>query len=140
MGGGCCDSCNVLKGVSFRQYGTKFYLTADNSYYLSLKRGESPSPAQLFTARQNADCTWSFRSADGLYVSLNTAFSYLTLSSQLSVGERFYMERSRDWIYVESASNYRYFWTASNGIALYAMNSAARFVMEVWPMLSVGWN
>jgi hypothetical protein len=73
-------------------------------------------------------------------VSLNTAFSYLTLNSQLSVGERFYMERSKDWIYVESANSYRYFWTASNGIALYAMNSAARFVMEVWPMLSVGWN
>jgi len=64
----------------------------------------------------------------------------LSLSSNLGAGERFYMERNQDWIYIESANSYRSFWTVSNGIAIYGMNQAARFVMEVWPTLTVGWN
>lgn len=137
--GGGCNGQNSLSYVAFRQYATSFYMTP-NMYFISLLQNSSPNPQQLFTAIQNIDCTWSFRTSTGLYLSLNTAFSYLTLSTSLSIGERFYLERKQDWIYVESANSYRYFLTATNGIVLVNMNQASRFVMEIWPNLNVGWN
>lgn len=87
-GGATCQ--NSLKYVAFRQHSTQFYLTP-NMYFLSLASSNSPNQQQLFTALRNADNTWSFRTVDGLYLSLNTAFSYVTLSNILSVGERFYL-------------------------------------------------
>jgi len=134
-----CNGQTTITYVAFRQYSTQFYMTP-NLYFLSLIQNTSPNQQQLFTAIQNIDCTWSFKTNDGLYLSLNTAFSYLTLSSTLSVGERFYLERKQDWIYIESANSYRYFWTATNGIVLVTMNFASRFIMEVWPNLNAGWN
>jgi hypothetical protein len=134
-----CPGQSTLSYIAFRQYSTQFYLTP-NLYFLSLLQNTSPSQQQLFTGIQNIDCTWSFKTNDGFYLSLNTAFTYLTLSSSLSLGERFYLERKQDWLYVESANSYRYFWTVTNGIVLTNMNSASRFVMEVWPAINVGWN
>jgi hypothetical protein len=134
-----CNGQNIITYVAFRQYSTQYYLTP-NLYFLSLLQSASPAPQQLFTAYQNIDCTWSFKTSDGFYLSLNTAFSYLTLSSILSAGERFYLERKQDWIYIESANSYRYFWTVTNGIVLINLNSASRFVMEMWPNLEAGWN
>lgn len=94
-----CNAQNQLKFVAFRQHSTQFYLTP-NTYFISLIQSNSPSRAQLFTASQNIDCTWSFQTNDGLYLSVNTAFSYLTLSPSLSSETRFYLERSSDWLYV----------------------------------------
>lgn len=134
-----CNAQNQLKFVAFRQHSTQFYLTP-NTYFLSLLQANSPNRNQLFIASQNIDCTWSFQTSDGLYLSVNTAFNYLTLSPSLSSDTRFYLERSSDWLYVESASSYRYFWTASNGILLMNFNQASRFLMEMWPDLYAGWN
>lgn len=82
---GGCNGQNKISFVAFRQHSTQFYLTP-NLYFLTLLQNTSPSQQQLFTAIQNIDCTWSFKTADGLYISLNTAYSYLTLSSTLSTG------------------------------------------------------
>ena len=94
-----CNAQNQLKFVAFRQHSTQFYLTP-NTYFLSLLQGNSPNRNQLFTASQNIDCTWSFQTSDGLYLSVNTAYNYLTLSPSLSSETRFYLERSSDWLYV----------------------------------------
>jgi hypothetical protein len=83
--GGHCNGQNIISFVAFRQYSTQFYMTP-NLYFLSLLLNSSPNQQQLFTAIQNIDCTWSFKTSDGMYLSLNTAFSYLTLSATLSVG------------------------------------------------------
>jgi hypothetical protein len=83
--GGGCNGQNKISYVAFKQYSTQFYLTP-NLYFLTLLQNNSPNQQQLFTAIQNVDCTWSFKTSDGMYVSLNTAFSYLTLSTTLSVG------------------------------------------------------
>lgn len=94
-----CNAQNSIKFVAFRQHSTQFYLTP-NTYFLSLLQTNSPNRNQLFIATQNIDCTWSFQTSDGLYLSFNSAFSYLTLSPSLSSGTRFYLERNSDWLYV----------------------------------------
>jgi hypothetical protein len=80
-----CNGQTQLKFVAFKQYSTQYYVTS-NLYFLSLTQNTSPSQQQLFTAIQNIDCTWSFQSGEGLYLSLNTAFSYLVLSQTISSG------------------------------------------------------
>lgn len=94
-----CNTQNQLNFVAFRQHSTQFYLTP-NTYFISLLQSNSPSRTQLFTASQNIDCTWSFQTSEGLYLSVNTAFNYLSLSPSLSSETRFYLERSSDWLYV----------------------------------------
>ena len=50
------------------------------------------------------------------------------------------MERKGKYVYIQSAMNYRYYWTSKNGIGMFAVNQASRFVVEVWPILDIGWN
>ena len=54
--------------------------------------------------------------------------------------ERFYLERKDSFIYIQSALNYRIYVNVINGIGMFGINRASRFVMEVWPELSAGWN
>ena len=128
-----CQGCTVIRYIAFREHNTRNYLTP-NGLFLGLVNGP-PGPNQLMTAQQNVDGTWSFKTKDNLYVSHNTAYSYITMAAGIGMGERFYLERKGDWMYVESAFNYRYFWTISHGTVLYELNKASRLVMEVWPDL-----
>lgn len=42
-----------------------------------------PLYIQFLTAYQNGDCSWSFRTSDGLYISLNPNYNYLMLSEKM---------------------------------------------------------
>ena len=136
----CLDSASVIKNMALRLHDSTTYMTA-NQYFISFANGnEGPLQSQLFTAIQNPDCTWSFKSKYGRYVSLNTDLTYLVTVNQIGMKERFYMERKGRFVYVQSALSYRYYINAVNSVGLFEMNRASRFVMEVWPELSAGWN
>ena len=105
-----------------------------NEYFVSFVKGSTgPSSSQLFIANQNPDCTWSFKSKNGRYISLDTDFTYLVMKNSIGMKERFYMERKDGFIYLQSALNYRNYINVVNGVGLFGINRASRFVMEVWP-------
>jgi hypothetical protein len=74
----------IINGISFQQSGTNFYLTA-NQYYISFTQSPTPQPQymQMLTVIQNVDCSWSFKTRDGLYISLNPNYGYLMLNEKI---------------------------------------------------------
>ena len=136
----CLDSPSVIKNMALRLHNSTTYMTA-NQYFISFANSQNgPLQTQLFTAIQNPDCTWSFKSKFGRFVSLNTDLTYLVTVNSIGIKERFYMERKDGYVYVQSAISYRYYINAVNSVGLFEMNRASRFVMEVWPELDAGWN
>jgi hypothetical protein len=94
---------------------------------------------------QNADCTWSF-SNSGSFLSTTTIYSGTWVGPVGSIGanERWYIERSGPYVYIQSAAYQYWYWRASsfpNYFLGYNYGSATRLTMEYYPCdKNFGWN
>lgn len=125
----CFGTSHNIQNVAFKLHNTTTYLTFNQYYFTFNESTNGPSNLQLFGLSQNIDCTWSIKASDGRYVSMNTQSSYLMLSSTIGMYERFYLERKENFMYIESGLFYRNYWTSINGIGMFGLNQASRFVM-----------
>lgn len=101
----CLDN-PIFTDLAIKQHNTSFYLTA-SQYYLSFERtrGTRPLYAQFLTATRNRDCTWSLKTRDGLFVSLNPNYTYLMLSEQVDDFSRFKFIKKDSYLWIQSASS-----------------------------------
>jgi hypothetical protein len=105
----------------------------------------NPNSSQIFTMGQNADCTWSF-SNSGSFLSTTTIYSGTWVGPVGSIGanERWYIERSGPYVYIQSAAYQYWYWRASsfpNYFLGYNYGSATRLTMEYYPCdKNFGWN
>jgi len=138
--GDVCSRCKKLEYLSFRQ-GT-YYLTAGISGFTFVASSSSgPTNAQLFTAEQQIDGSWAFRSlTQGKYIRASN--DGVTVNMQTFVGpwERWYMERHGNHVHVQSAQFENYYWIGS-GLVLRQLNGgASSFIVEHWPSINWLWN
>jgi len=55
-----CKTTNMIKNLTIRQHNTTYYLTSEQ-YFLSFRNELTKAP-QFFSATQNIDCSWTFKS------------------------------------------------------------------------------
>ena len=114
------------------------------SWY-QFKYSTNPNASQIFTIGHNADCTWSF-SNSGSYLSTMSVYTgtWVGPVSMIGANERWYIERSGAYVYIQSASSQYWYWRASsypNYFLGYYYGSATRLVMEYYPCdKGYGWN
>jgi hypothetical protein len=144
LGGGCCNSCNKFCGLAIKIYGSNYYLTKVNAWF-QFQYTTSPSSSQIFTIGQNSDCTWSI-SNGGAYLSTTSAYAGSWVGPVTSIGlnERWYIERSGSYVYVQNANSQYYYWRASAAPTYYlgySYASGTRLAFEYYPCdKTYGWN
>jgi hypothetical protein len=142
--GGCCNNCNNLCGLAIKMYGTNYYLTNKGTYYQFVYTTTSLASSQIFSIGQNVDCTWSISNA-GSYLSTSSIYSgqWVGPSTTLGTNERWYIERSGLYVYLQSASLQYYYWRASVSPFFlgYSNYYGTRLTFEYYPCdKTFGWN
>lgn len=84
---------------------------------------------QRFTAIFNKDCTWSLKTQDALYVSLDPNYNYIMLNNKIGPNEKFNFLPKDNFLKLQSASSPQYFWTIINGIARIGRQQASRITI-----------
>jgi hypothetical protein len=72
------------------------------------------------------DGTWSFKSVEDYYISMDINYSYLRLKTEIGITERFYFERKGDNLYLMSAYSDQHYWINNMGIARFTKNGGTR--------------
>ena len=134
-----CDQCKKLEYIAFKV--GRYYLTAQPNQ-LRLQLANSPSNNQLFTAEQQVDGTWAFKSlTQNRYI--RAANNGVTINWQSFVGawERWYIERHGDHLHIQSAQFVHHWWIFNNNLVLRQLQGGASPLrIEYWPRLQWLWN
>lgn len=136
--GDVCNRCKKLDYFAFRM-GNR-YLTA-NAGDLQWNPATSPANTQLFTAEQQIDGTWAFKSlTQGKYIRADSNGNTINWQTFVGPWERWYIERHGSHVHIQSAQFQFFYWVNSGPVLRQFRGGASAMIVEHWPAIKWLWN
>lgn len=112
------------------------------SNQLVLQQTSTPNNAQLFTAEQQVDGTWAFKSlTQNRYIRATNNGVTINYQSFVGAWSKWYIESHGNHVHIQSAQFEYHWWTFnSNRVLRQLEGGASPLVIEYLPRLQWLWN